>query len=67
MTATPKKKRGRPRKYDYVTLTVKYKLPVGAFAPDLYDGVDYAVERLATSFDAESVSIEVNGKRVRFR
>lgn len=66
MTATPKKKRGRPRKYDYVTVTVKYKLPVGAYVPDPDNGAEYAATGL-DRYDHESVSIEINGKRVRFR
>lgn len=61
---TPKPKRGRPRKYDHVTVTTRYKLPVGTF--DGIDDLHLKTTVAGVSVEAAGVSVEVNGKRVRW-
>lgn len=57
-----KPKRGRPRKYDYVTITARAKIPIESHAgPEYFTNAQEYLE----SFVFGSITVEVNGKRVR--
>lgn len=62
--AEAKTKRGRPRKYDYVTITHKARLDTGAYDPATYTDARAFMEGVGV-LGTDTITVEINGKRVK--